>query len=102
MERYTFKADELLKSIANETPENTINARNQVRIVLRFAIQMSNIRKKAWRDVESIIPVLEVNAVTYIKLMKLGADIFINDPQLMKEWYQFTLNFPEQVSKALE
>lgn len=78
------------------------NIRNQIRVLLRIGIHMSNLRNKARGGIAGLEIYIEKFASTYINLMKRGADVFAKDPMLMDEWYQFTFNFPKQVSKALE
>lgn len=46
-------------------------------------------------------PITTIGSI-YINLMKLGVDVFMNDPPLMREWFKFTLNFPKIVSKIVE
>lgn len=76
----------------------SVNIRNQIRILLRLSFQISNIFKSFLGDHD----VFTENIVkTYIQLMKFGSDIFINDPQMMKEWYVFTLTYPHVLSKVI-
>lgn len=80
----------------------SLDIRNQIRIVLRFAVQMSNIRKKFLHVVGDQAPIIEKIAKMYIKLMKFGGDILTNESPIMQQWYYFTLLFPEQISKVLK
>lgn len=80
---------------------NRLFVRHQIRILLRFAMQTSNLRGNVDAREIKVIPVIEHIASVYMNLMKFGVDVFIEDPPLMKEWYEFTANFPKQVSDVL-
>lgn len=40
-------------------------------------------------------------AMTYVNVWRLGADVYVNDPVVMKEWYKFTMKYPTQVRVAI-
>lgn len=63
---------------------------------------MCNSRRHAWHDMARTVQIIERVAIMYMHLMRLGVDVFTKDPVLMSEWNRFTLNYPHQVSKALE
>lgn len=79
-----------------------LDVRNQMRILLRLAIQMNRIIANS--DVDSLEASIEKIALLYLNLWKYGADIFVTSREtaFIREWYHFTLSFPKQVSKVLK
>lgn len=102
---YSTKAEELFQFLiynSNTDPSFINHIRNQIRILLRYATQLANLRRKFNMKIMQAKLSVEKIATTYINLMMLGADVFTTDPVLMKNWYQFTLNFAPIITKILE
>lgn len=70
--------------------------------MLRFAIHFANMRMRSWYNTRAVRDIIEKIAITYMKLMSFGADVFVTDSAIMFEWYRFTLNFPSEVSNVIE
>lgn len=83
-------------------PKNSFDARNRIRIFIRFIMHLCN----AYRDekskyTEDIVTIPQIASI-YIKLMRFGADVFVKDVELMHVWYRFTKINPKLLSELLK
>lgn len=81
--------------------------RNRIRIFIRYIMHMCNsyrhedseyMMDNEYDDKETISKI----ASLYIKLMRFGGDVFINDTLLIRIWYHFIKLNPRIISEVLK
>lgn len=72
--------------------------RRQIRILLHFAFVIADQIGYLFHDIERYLHQI---AKTYIKLMTLGADVFLNDVPVMRLWTRFVSKYRYEIDFEL-